>query len=189
MTRTACIGTAVVVLAVTISACGASHEPRADGIGTAGLVSNTHSIHQDEVLSLAGLGTFQGRCPRSAQSWTLRFVSDNAEATDTVSYRIGTRPRRTVNVNPGNAITFRLVPGASSTHEPADRHIPAGQGRGRSKATSVPTTAPLRAVIYQATEPQTLRADVQLALTTAGGESGQCVLVGSTARAYTYPNS
>jgi hypothetical protein len=152
-------------------------------------VSDSGSIHQDEVLSLAGLGTFKGRCPRGARSWTLRFVVDNAEANETVSYRVGARPRRTVNVNPGNAITFRLVPNATMTHEPADRFVPPGQGRGRSKATSVPTTAPLRALIYQATEPQTLRDDVRLALSTVGGESGQCVLVGSTVKAYTYPNS
>jgi hypothetical protein len=56
-------------------------------------------------------------------------------------------------------------------------------------AMSVPTTAPLRGVIYQGTEPQTLRADVELALSTLGGESGQCVLVGSNVSAYTYPNS
>ena len=142
------------------------------------------------MLSLAGLGTFKGRCPRAARSWTLRFVVDNAEANETVSYRVGTGPRRTVNVNPGNAVTFRLVPNATMTHERADRFVPpVGQARGRSKATSVPTTAPLRAVIYQATEPQTLRDDVRLALSTTGGDSGQCVLVGSTVKAYTYPNS
>ena len=52
----------------------------------------------------------------------------------------------------------------------------------------MPTTVPLHALIYQGTEPQTLRADVDLALSTIGGESGQCILVGSTVRAYTYPN-
>jgi len=56
-------------------------------------------------------------------------------------------------------------------------------------AMAVPTTAPLQVIIYQGTEPQTLRANVRLALTTIGGESGQCVLVGSTVNAYTYPNS
>jgi hypothetical protein len=52
----------------------------------------------------------------------------------------------------------------------------------------VPSTVALDALIYQGTEPQTLRADIHLALTTIGGESGQCVLVGSTVSAYTYPN-
>jgi len=53
---------------------------------------------------------------------------------------------------------------------------------------AVPTTAPIDAVIYQGTEPQTLRADVHLALSAIGGESGQFVLVGSTVSAFTYPN-
>ena len=52
----------------------------------------------------------------------------------------------------------------------------------------MPTTEPLEALIYQGTEPQTLRADVHMALATIGGESGQCVLVGSTINAYSYPN-
>ena len=52
----------------------------------------------------------------------------------------------------------------------------------------MPTTAPLEVLIYQATEPQTLRADIHLALTTSGGDSGQCILVGSTVNAYAYPN-
>ena len=185
--RTAAAGSAVAVLAIMVSACGASHERRANRTGTTALVSDARSAHQDEVLSLAGLGTFKGRCPRGARSWTLRFV-DNAEANETVSYRVGTGPRLTVNVNPGNAVTFRLVPNATMTHEPGFVP-PVGQARGRSKAASVPTTAPLRALIYQATEPQTLRDGVRLALATIGGESGQCVLVGSTVKAYTYPNS
>lgn len=33
-----------------------------------------------------------------------------------------------------------------------------------------------------------MRADVDLALSTIGGESGQCILAGSTVRAFTYPN-
>jgi hypothetical protein len=139
-------------------------------------------------VSLAGLGTFIGRCPRAARSWRLRFV-DDAQASETISYRVGTGARHTVNINPGNAIGFQLAPNAVRTHEPADRFVPGvGQPRGRLGATSVPTTAPLRAVIYQATEPQTLQADVRLALATVGGESGQCVLVGSAVKAYTYPN-
>jgi len=110
-------------------------------------------------------------------------------ATDTVSYRVGTGGRRTVNVDPGSSITFRLVQNTTRTHEPADRFVPPlGQGRGRTAATSVPSTEPLQATIYQGTEPQTLRADIRLALSTIGGESGQCVLVGSTLNAYTYPN-
>jgi hypothetical protein len=142
----------------------------------------------DEVLAVSALGVFEGRCPRGARSWTLRFANVD-EATDTVAYRIGTGPRRTVNIDPGQSIALRLVPGATRTRQPADRFVPPlGQGRGLTQANAVPSTAPLQATIYQGTEPQTLRADVRLALATIGGESGQCVLVGSTVNAYTYPN-
>src|SRR5205085_2744475 len=152
------------------------------------LVSDAHAVDYREVLSLAGLGAFKGRCPRAARLWALRFVN-RAQATELVSYRVGTRARHAVDVNPGNAIVFHLVPNATRTHEPADRFVPpAGQPRGRLTATSLRTTAPLRAVIYQATEPQTVQADVRLALAAPGGENAQCVLVGSTVKAYTYPN-
>jgi len=171
---------AIAVVCVMVSACGASRKQRASSV--------SNRLRPAEVLSIAGLGTFEGRCPRDAAEWTLRFVV-TAEATDTLSYAVGAAARRIVNVQPGQAITIHLVPKAARTHEPADRFVaPVGQGRGVATAVSVPTTAPLRALIYQATEPQTLRADVDLALSTIGGESGQCILVGSTVRAFTYPN-
>jgi hypothetical protein len=153
------------------------------------VISRPHgAAPSDEILSVAGLGAFRGRCPASAPSWEVRFLAD-AGATDTVSYRVGTGRRRTVNINPGGVITFRLVPRATRTREPADRFVPPiGQGRGRATAMAVPTTQRLQITLYQGTEPQTLRADVSLALATIGGESGQCVLVGSNVDAYTYPN-
>jgi hypothetical protein len=92
-------------------------------------------------------------------------------------------------VNVDGAITFHLIPNLARTHEPADRFVAhISHGQGRANAMAVPTTAPLNAIIYQATEPQTLRADVRLALSSIGGESGECALVGSTVHAYTYPN-
>jgi hypothetical protein len=183
--RPAAIAAAITVFMLVLSGCGAS---RSQTARSRTLLSGplTPSARASEVLSLSGLGTFEGRCPRGARSWTLRFLDDGG-ATDTVSYRVGTGARRTVNV--GNAITFHLVPDTTRTHEPADRFVPPiGQGRGRSNAMSVPSTLPIDAVIYQGTEPQTLRADVHLALSSIGGESGQCVLVGSSVHAYTYPN-
>jgi hypothetical protein len=188
MSRLGLTGAAIAVFACTLSACGASHKQRAQRAPTVAPGTVTTPASQDEVLSLSELGTFEGRCPRGARLWKLRFVV-TAEATDTLSYRVGTGARRTVNVDPGNAINIHLVPDAGTTHEPADRFVPPiGQGRGLAMATSVPTTAPLHALIYQGTEPQTLRADVDLAFSTIGGESGQCILVGSTVHAYTYPN-
>jgi hypothetical protein len=182
--------TLIAVAAISASACGGGHKQHVTQTRAAAprpVIRSTHP-NAEEVLSLTGLGTFEGRCPRGARVWLLRFI-DNQEATDTVSYRVGTGARRTVNVNPSRSITVQLVPGATTTHEPADRFVPpVGQGRGPAAATSVPSTVALDALIYQGTEPQTLRADIHLALTTIGGESGQCVLVGSTVSAYTYPN-
>lgn len=187
MRSSALTAAAVAVLGCTVSACGGDHtQPHRTGTAPSRLaIPSGPSI---DVLSLSGLGVFEGRCPRGARSWRLRFVNVDA-ATDTVSYRVGTGGRRTVNVDPGGSITFRLVQNTTRTHEPADRFVPPlGQGRGRTAATSVPSTAPLQVTIYQGTEPQTLRADIRLALGTIGGESGRCVLVGSTLNAYTYPH-
>lgn len=184
--RRLAVSAAIAVFVVVLPGCGGSHNQRAHRARTVASGSVPHPARAPEVLSLSGLGTFEGRCPRGARSWTLRFVDDGG-ATDTFSYRVGTGALRTVNVD--NAIIFHLVPDKTRTHEPADRFVPPiGQGRGRANAMSVPTTAPIDAVIYQGTEPQTLRADVHLALSSIGGESGQCVLVGSTVHVYTYPN-
>lgn len=49
----------------------------------------------------------------------LRFIDDE-DATDTISYRVGSGPRRTVNVDPGNSLSFQFVPNATRTHEPAE---------------------------------------------------------------------
>lgn len=178
----------VAVLCVMASACGTSHGQTVTRTRTVVPAPVSNLTNPTDVLSISGLGTFEARCPRDASSWTLRFVV-TAEATDTVSYSVGAAPPRTINVDPGRAIAIHLVPYAARTNEPADRFVPPiGQERGVATALSVPTTTPLRALIYQGTEPQTLRADVDLALSTIGGESGQCILVGSTVRAFTYPN-
>ena len=178
----------MVVIGCIVSGCACSHKPRSHPTETGGAASLMNPASVDEILSLSGLGTFEGRCQRGARSWTLRFVV-RSDAADTVSYQVGSEARRTVNADPGHAVAIRLVPDATRTYEPADRFFPpAGQGRGLSSATWVPTTAPLAALIYQGTEPQTLLADVHLALATIGGESGQCALVGSRVDSYAYSN-
>lgn len=180
---------AIFAFVCALSGCGANDQRLDHRTRTVISRSRTSSTRPDEILSLSALGTFEGRCPRGARSWTLRFVNP-ANATDTFRYQVGPGARRTVNIEPGNSISIRLRPGAATTHEPVDRFVPPpGQGRGRAMAMSVPTTALLHGVIYQGTEPQTLRADVVLALSTLGGESGQCILVGSKLSAFTYPNS
>jgi hypothetical protein len=188
MRRAAAVGAGVAAAAVLVSSCGDNQTTRADRARTAPPLHGTFSGRHDVILSLAGLGTFAGLCPRGARSWTLQFL-DDGEANDTVSYRVGTVARRTVNVGPGHAVAIQLVPEATRTHEPGEGFMPPGQGHGLSAATAVATTEPIHALVYQATEPQTLRADVHLALATIGGESGECVLVDSTVNAHTYPNS
>lgn len=167
------------------SACGGGHSP---AVRTVTVASHTpaNSVRTGDVLSLSGLGRFEGYCPRGGASWTLRFIPGDV-ATETISYRIGTGGRRTVTPAPGKAVTFRLVPGAARVHEPAFVPPP-GQPRGRTGARTAPTTAPLQVTIYQATAPQTLRANVRLGLT-AGNAPGDCVLVGTTVNAYGYSNS
>jgi hypothetical protein len=138
---------AVALLAGLLSACGGTHQTRDKRTVAAPSASVSYSTAPDEILALSRLGTFGGVRPRVARSWTMRFVVPNDAATDTVSYRVGTATRGTVNVNPGQAITFHLVPNAARTHEPADPFVPRpGQGRGQVMATSVPTTAPRLAV-------------------------------------------
>lgn len=189
MRRAASTASAIAVSMWTLSACGGGHAQQVRRTATMPSTPVTRAA-QPSVLSLSGLGAFEGRCPRRARTWTLRFVADPDTATETVAYRVGTSARRTVNIDPGQALTFHLIPNATRTHEPADRFVPPpGQGRGLATAMMVPTTVPLQVIIYQATEPQTLRADARLALATIGGESGQCILVGSSITAYTYPNS
>jgi len=64
----------------------------------------------------------------------------------------------------------------------------AERGRTRHRATTVATTPLLDIRISQVTESQALRVDVHPALATIGGETGQCVLVGSRVDARTYLN-
>lgn len=182
--RSAVVGTVIGIFVCTLSACGSGRERP---VRTGAVARASYPERSYEVLSLSALGKFEGSCPRGARSWTLRFVADDA-ANETVSYRIGGGRHHTSDVNPGKSIAFHLIANTARTHEP--RLVPPrGQPRGLTTAVSVPTTKPLSVQIYQATEPQTLRANVRLALRTIGGESGQCVLVGSTISAYTYPNS
>lgn len=136
----------------------------------------------DEVLAVPALGGFYGLCPRAARAWTLRFFAPAAAATDLVTYKLGSDPVRRVEVNRGAAVGFRLIANAARVREPADP-------TSGHAATMIATTAPLDVQISQDTEAQLLQVDLRLALTTIGGESGQCVLAGSWVKARTYSNS
>jgi hypothetical protein len=145
--------------------------------------SSTESAKtSDEVLAVSTVGGFYGLCPRGAPVWTLRFVATADSATDAIIFKLGNAAAKHVSVNPANALTFRLVPNSARTREPADSFP-------RLAATAVATTPPLDVEISQGTEPQFLRVDVRLALTTIGGESGHCALAGSSLSARTYPTS
>ena len=135
----------------------------------------------DEVLTIPAVGRFYGRCPRGARVWTLRFVVPADAATEFIRYRIGEGPPRDLKLDPGGAVTVHLVPDAVRITEPAD-------SISRHPATAIATTLPLDAQITQGTEPQFLRAAIHLALAAIGGETGECVLVGSRITARDYPN-
>jgi hypothetical protein len=190
MTRRAVNATVVAVFVCVLSACGGTAGPRAPRTAADGATAVKGAARPYVVLSLSGLGAFEGRCPRAARLWTLRFVAD-PEASESVFYRVGSGARHVVNFGlPPNTITFHLAASATRTHEPAERFVPPrGQPQGVLTAQSAPTTLPLQAVIYQATEPGTLQADVRLTLAAdRAGENGQCALVGSTVQAYAYSN-
>lgn len=141
----------------------------------------TATLSTDEVLAVPAVGRFDARCPPAAHEWTLRFIAPADGATDAITSTVRhRRPRRTA-VNPGGVATFHLVPGSVPTSEPADRI-------SHHHATTIATTPPLDIHIVQATEPQSVRVDVHLALTTLGGDSGRCALVGSRVDARTYFN-
>jgi hypothetical protein len=102
-------------------------------------------------------------------------------ASDTITSKIGSRPLRRAQVNPGQAASFRLIPNAAQARQPADP-------MSGHRATTVATTEPLDIHISQATESQSLRLDISLALTAIGGETGQCALAESRVNARTYFN-
>jgi hypothetical protein len=174
---------ATIAFSVATAGCGGSTKTVTTTVpGRPVTTSSTGSTpSSDEVLAVPTVGGFYARCPQGAPIWTLRFVAADS-ATDAISFKLGSGPAKHASVNPGNALTFRLVPNSARTHEPASQ-LP------RLSATTVATTPPLTIEISQGTEPQFLRVDVHLALTTIAGESGRCALAGSSLSARTYPTS
>ena len=176
---------AAIAAAVALAAAGCGGATRTVSITTTApsvtSTETTTSLPSDEVLAVPTVGRFFGRCPRAARVWTLRFIVPGDSATDTITSKVGNGPVRRADVNPGGTVTFHLVAGAIRTPEPADRI-------SRHRAKTVATTPPLDVHVSQGTEPQYLRVDVRLALATIGGETGQCVLVGSRVDARTYFN-
>jgi hypothetical protein len=168
-------------LAVAAGGCGGSTRtvtvtPHAPLVTTPSATSAS-----PEILAVPTIGRFYGRCPRGAGAWTLRFVVPDTSASDTITSKVGSGPLRRAQVNPGQAATFRLITNAAHVRQPADP-------MSGHRASTVTTTAPLDIHISQATEPQSLRLDIHLALTAIGGETGQCALAESRVNARTYFN-
>jgi hypothetical protein len=169
-------------IAVAAGGCGGSTTTvtvttRAPSVTT----SSTRTSASSEILAVPAIGGFYGRCPRDAGVWTLQFVVPATGASDAITSKLGSGPLRRARVNPGQAVAFRLIPNAAHARQPAD---PISGHR----ATTVATTEPLDIHISQATESQSLRLDIKLALTAIGGETGQCALAESRVYARTYFN-
>ena len=183
MRRHGALPVAAIALSFATAGCGRSTKTVTTTVpGRSVTTSSTGSTPtSDEVLGVPTVGGFYGLCPRGATVWILRFVAADS-ATDEIIFKLGNGPAKQASVNPGDTLTFRLVPNSVRTREPADPFP-------RLSATTVATTPPLDVEISQGTEPQFLRVDLDLTLTTIGGESGQCALARSSLSANTYPTS
>src|SRR5438270_12495235 len=118
--------------------------------------------HLGELLSVPAVGRIYGRCNPGDRRWTIRFIND-APATDSVTYRVGTGRSRTVRVDPSRALAWRLVPSQYTSHEPPDpgSHFP---------ATATKTTEPVTLHVSQGTEPHIYSVNIRLAVAAAIGD-------------------
>lgn len=133
-----------------------------------------------EVLAVPMVGRFDGRCAPGARWWKLRFVDDTG-VDDLVYSALGHGRLRRVDVRPGDALTWRLAPGAYRSHEPADPLT-------NNPETTVVSTLPLRLTISQGSEPHFFRIDARIALAAAIGDTTNCALVATQLRALSYFN-
>jgi hypothetical protein len=130
------------------------------------------------VLAIPSVGEFKGRCAQGADAWTLRFVDDTGVNDRVYEERAG-RLDRPVDVRPGGALTWHLVPGVRRSYEPPDP-------LSNNPARTVPSTTPLTLIIEQGSEPHIFRVDATIALAAAIGDTTNCALVSSAVRALTY---
>lgn len=132
-----------------------------------------------ELLSVPAVGRIYGRCKPGDRRWTIELAPGNV-ATDSITYRIGSAQPRTVLTGQGQrALTWQLVPGRFTSHEPIDP-------TSRSLATTIKTTAPISLSISQATEPRTYRVNVKFAVAAATDGTTHCALVATSLTAATY---
>ena len=101
-------------------------------------------------------------------------------ATDLVTYRIGSARPRTINPGPRQqALTWRLIPGRFTSHEPAGPI-------SRSLATTIKTSAPISLNISQGTEPHIYRVNIRFAVAAADDGTTDCALISTSLDATTY---
>jgi len=131
-----------------------------------------------ELLSVPAVGRIFERCIPGESRWKLKFINDTP-VTDGVTYRVDrTRPRR-LNVEPGQALAWNLVPGRYTSYEPADpvTHFP---------AATIKTTAPVSLEIDQGSEPHVYVVEIRFAVAAAIGDTADCALISSSMNATTY---
>ena len=135
-------------------------------------------VRAGELLSVPAVGRIYARCDPSKGHWTMTFLND-ALASDSVTYRIGTQPARRSVVNPGQAVAWTLLPGRYTSREPADK-------LSGFPAAAIRTTEPVSLDVSQGTEPHIYRVKMRLALAAAIGDTVNCALISSNMVAATY---
>lgn len=178
---------AVVAMSATLAAsgCGGAHgnagrtptqtratappTNSASGDGAARRPGVATSVPTTEVLAIAGLGRFFGSCPDRGP-FSLALNLNAIEASDDVSYRIGTQTERQRQVDPGGTLRIAL---------PATRL----RLRGGDAVLATPT---LRLRIQQPREPETILLRARLRLAQSRDGSRRCLMIGTNVRTRVY---
>jgi hypothetical protein len=168
----------VAAATLLLAGCGGSSHTGTPGPGPTSAPAGSPSPPLAELLSVPAIGRLSGRCQPGEAHFTIEFIAAPA-ATDSVTYRVGSARPRTVNLNPGKTLVWRLAPRKFTTHEPADPI-------SGSPATTIKTTAPITLTISQGTEPHIFRADMRFTVAAAIGGTANCALISSRLSATTY---
>lgn len=167
-----------VVAALVLAGCGGSSPKRTGRTKTTTPKSSSVPSSRGELLSVPAVGRIYGRCQPGDRRWTIKFVPAPNSATDSVSYRIGSARRHTLNtVN--DTLTWRLVPDQFKSHEPADPV-------SGFPAATLKTTAPVSLDIRQGSEPHILVVHIRFAVAAAIGDTNDCALISTSLNATTY---
>ena len=175
-----CSPGSLATVAVLLCGWGASRQHSASGHSTRTVTTSFRGrrLATGEVLSVPAVGRIYGRCDPADRRWTIKFSND-APATDGVTYRIGTGRSQMVAVDPGEVLVWKLVPSRYTSHEPADPI-------SRFPAATIKTTAPVALQIIQGSEPHIYRVAIRFAVAAAIGDTTDCALISSSLSAMTY---